>query len=94
MCWLVGKAVHHSFLFDQAHAAGFKVPAGKYYLADAGFSNCDDLLVPYQNVWYHLREWGIANERYCFSILMIYIAIILTDHVYGSPQNKEELFTL
>ena len=37
------------------------IPAGKFYLADAGFGICDSLLVPYCGVWYHLAEWGRAN---------------------------------
>ena len=33
------------------------IPEGKYYLADAGYPLCDALLVPFQGVCYHLREW-------------------------------------
>ena len=39
------------------------IPAGKYYLADAGYPLCPELLVPYRNVCYHLAEWGHACTR-------------------------------
>jgi DDE superfamily endonuclease len=41
----------------------FIVPEGKYYLADAGFPSCDELLIPYRGVRYHLAEWGRAGVR-------------------------------
>jgi len=43
---------------------GFSVPEGYYYLADAGYPHCNELLVPYRNVRYHLQEWGAAGVRY------------------------------
>lgn len=42
----------------------FPVPAGKYYLGDAGFGACNALLVPFRGVRYHLQEWGRAGVRY------------------------------
>jgi hypothetical protein len=39
------------------------IPPGKYFLADAGFPSCDELLVPYRGVRYHLAEWGRASVR-------------------------------
>ena len=53
-----------SRIFDDAHADDFTIPEGRYYLADAGYPNCDALLVPYRGVRYHLKEWGWASERY------------------------------
>lgn len=53
-----------SRIFDDAHADDFTIPEGRYYLADAGYPNCDVLLVPYRSVRYHLKEWGRASERY------------------------------
>jgi hypothetical protein len=35
----------------------FPVPSGCYFLADGGYPNCDDLLVPFRQVRYHLREY-------------------------------------
>jgi hypothetical protein len=74
----------HSRLMD------FLIPAGKYYLADAGFALCDTLLVPYRGVWYHLAEWGRAAVRYVEPILHVFRA----KQLVFSPVNKEELFNL
>jgi len=53
-----------SCVFDDACTTNFDIPAGQYYLANAGYANCDALLVPYRGVRYHLKEWGNATERY------------------------------
>ena len=50
-------------VWDDAISNGFIVPEGKYYLADAGFPACEQLLLPYRGVRYHLAEWGRANVR-------------------------------
>ena len=39
------------------------IPAGSYYLGDAGFPHCDQLLVPFRGVRYHLAEWGRSTIR-------------------------------
>ena len=39
------------------------IPVGKYFLTNAGFPLCDQLLIPYRGVHYHLAEWGRANIR-------------------------------
>ncbi|KAF7805285.1 protein ALP1-like [Senna tora] len=36
---------------------GFKVPAHRYYLVDAGYSNAEGFLAPYRGQRYHLNEW-------------------------------------
>lgn len=51
-------------VWADALLTGFTVPQGFYYLADAGFPHCEQLLVPYCNVQYHLQEWGAARVRY------------------------------
>jgi len=43
-------------IFTRAWQVDLDVVLGRYYLADAGFSTCDALLVPYQKVCYHLAE--------------------------------------
>ena len=50
-------------IYEDARAHDLEIPAGKYYLADAGFPLCNELLVPYRGVRYHLAEWGRANMR-------------------------------
>ena len=51
-------------VWADALAKGFSVPAGFYYLADAGYPHCPELLVPFRGVRYHLQEWGAAGVRY------------------------------
>ncbi|CAN1286941.1 Protein ALP1-like [Linum perenne] len=36
---------------------------GHYYLCDAGYSNCEGFLAPYQGQRYHLKEWGTGRSR-------------------------------
>jgi len=50
-------------MYASARLVDLTIPDGKYYLADAGFSICDSLLVPYHGVCYHLAEWGRAMLR-------------------------------
>ncbi|KAL4333793.1 hypothetical protein GQ457_07G004620 [Hibiscus cannabinus] len=37
---------------------GFKIPEGKYYLADAGYGIRNGILSPYRDVRYHLKEFS------------------------------------
>jgi hypothetical protein len=47
-----------------AHTTDFNILEGKYYLADTGFGLCNELLVPFWGVRYHLAEWGRTNTLY------------------------------
>src|ERR1700722_1315853 len=47
-----------SQVYNDARSSDFHVPDGKYYLADSGYGTCGALLVPYQCIHYHLKEWG------------------------------------
>ena len=51
-------------VFEDAQRHGFSPPSGKYFLADAGYPLCRQLLTPYRGVRYHLKEWGRARLRY------------------------------
>lgn len=44
-------------IFEDARKTGFAIPEGQYYLGDAGFPTCKDMLVPYRGTRYHLNEW-------------------------------------
>jgi hypothetical protein len=57
------RAASDARVFSDAKAHDFIVPPGKYYLADAGFPVCDELLTPYCAVRYHLAEWGRAGVQ-------------------------------
>ena len=50
-------------MYSHSRLVDFYIPAGKFYLADAGFGICDSLMVPYRGVRYHLAEWGRADTR-------------------------------
>ncbi|KIJ44950.1 hypothetical protein M422DRAFT_137877, partial [Sphaerobolus stellatus SS14] len=50
-------------LLADARAHDFKPPQGRFFLGDAGFPLCNDMLVPYRGVRYHLREWESAKKR-------------------------------
>jgi hypothetical protein len=51
-------------VYKDALSNGLNIPEGKFYLADAGYLCCEELLIPYRNRRYHLAEWGRANIRY------------------------------
>ncbi|XP_042060054.1 uncharacterized protein LOC121804535 [Salvia splendens] len=42
---------------------GLRVPKGNYFLCDNGYANSEGFLTPYKNVRYHLKEWGVGNQR-------------------------------
>lgn len=52
-----------SRLWNDAVEHDLVLPEGKYFVADAGFANCDALLTPYRGTRYHLREWQAASLR-------------------------------
>src|SRR5882724_13704124 len=56
LSWWEGSASDDGVYHD-AQVHDLSIPEGKYYLADAGYPLCDALLVPFQGVHYHLREW-------------------------------------
>jgi DDE superfamily endonuclease len=62
LCGWEGSATD-SRIWEDAYLKGFVVPEGRYYLADAGFLSCKELLILYKAVRYHLAEWGRANVR-------------------------------
>lgn len=58
-----GSAHDAKVLSDAVSNKGFTILEGKYYLADAGYSNCDFLLTLYVGVRYHLKEQVGAGKR-------------------------------
>jgi hypothetical protein len=50
-------------LWQAACESDLHMPEGKYFLADAGFGLSMALLVPYQGVRYHLREFASSTHR-------------------------------
>ena len=54
---------HNCSVLDLAKRKGFEALPGRYYLADAGYSNTPITLTPYRGVRYHLREQSQTNMR-------------------------------
>ncbi len=47
---------------NDARFHDFRIPPGKFYLADAGFALSKGLLVSYRGERYHLNEWQCGNH--------------------------------
>ena len=58
-----GAANDNKVLQDARSRGGFVVPGGKYYLADAGYPNSEELLTPYRGTRYHLKENRQAGKE-------------------------------
>ena len=52
-----------STMYNEARIQDLAILKGKYYLVDAGFPTCEELLLPYRGVHYHLSKWGHASVR-------------------------------
>ena len=50
-------------IWGDALQRGFIVPEGFYYLGDAGYPHCKEILIPYRGVRYHLQERGPHSQR-------------------------------
>lgn len=81
-----------SYIYHQARKFDLKIPADRYYLADAGFPLCDGLLIPYRSVRFHLRESG--NPKFRYDGYYHISAILQTLTANTSPENAQELFNL
>jgi len=58
-----GSANDQAVINDVIRKGLFPVPAGKYYLADAGYVCSDIILSPYRGYRYHLKESVLAKAR-------------------------------
>jgi len=56
-------SAHDMRVLEEAKDEGFGCPKGRYYLADAGYTNTDMTLVPYRGTRYHLKEWETVSRR-------------------------------
>lgn len=50
-------------IYDDVISTDLHIPDGKYFLGDTGFPLSKTVLVLYQDIHYHLAEWGWANIR-------------------------------
>ncbi|KAJ3008867.1 hypothetical protein NUW54_g1304 [Trametes sanguinea] len=75
----------------------FPVREEMYYLADAGFPNCNALLVPYQGVRYHLQEWATASQKYAAANLSEALQLAhasaqsVVEHIFGVVKHRFQL---
>ncbi|KAG8388663.1 hypothetical protein BUALT_Bualt02G0148700 [Buddleja alternifolia] len=59
LCGWEGSAADSRVLKDAiTRDNGFRVPDGKYYLCDSGYTNGEGFLAPYRGVRYHIQEWN------------------------------------
>ena len=57
-----GTANDHR-VYREALASDLRIPKGRYFLGDAGYSPTAGTMTPYRGVKYHLKEWGRANLK-------------------------------
>ncbi|SMR51463.1 unnamed protein product [Zymoseptoria tritici ST99CH_3D1] len=66
-------------VLERAYKSGFKVPRGRYYLADGGYKVSDQrLLVPFESTRYHIRYSILAQTRFIVCCFVIYNFILLS----------------
>ena len=65
----------NAWVYKDACLKDLNIPNGKYYLADARFPACRQLLTSNRHVWYHLAKWGCVAARYISSYLTINLLI-------------------
>lgn len=81
-----GSAHDDRILEDALFNKDFRVPDGKYYLADAGYHNTDYLLCPYRGVRYHLKEQAApekslsTKKNYSIFVTPVY-AVLLREYL-------------
>ena len=69
-----------SRVLEDARSTDFTVLEGHYYLGNAGYGISDSLLVPYQGVRYHIKEWGQTRQRYVYICCTVHIFTRFTGH--------------
>ena len=85
-------SVADASVYHDTHMTDFTIPNGKYYLVDAGYPICPQLLVSYHGTQYHLPEWDRARMKYvcCWFPTSLKCANL---HSYR-PTNSREYFNL
>ncbi|QGI77755.1 hypothetical protein CEK25_004484 [Fusarium fujikuroi] len=56
-------SINDATLIGYAYNGSFKVPPGRFFLADAGFGSRRGILIPFTRVRYYLQDWGDAAKR-------------------------------
>ena len=86
-----GRVLNHAI-----ETKGFQIPAGKYCLGDAGYSNSDYFLVPYKGVRYHLNEQKLAslksaNAKELFNLRHASLRNII-ERIFGVVKRRFQIF--
>lgn len=55
-------SINDATLCSQAFGRSFRVPDGRYYVADSGFGSRNGIVIPFPGVRYHLQDWRDADE--------------------------------
>jgi DDE superfamily endonuclease len=63
LCGWEGSVSDSTLWFEARRLGVLPIPAGKYFLGDTRFANCDNCLTPYRGVRYHLKEWPKGNRK-------------------------------
>ena len=50
-------------VWEVALECRLNIPGSHYFLADAGYADDPQLLLPYCDIWYHLAEWNQASQK-------------------------------
>lgn len=58
-----GTAHDQRVVINAREAGGFVIPAGAFYLGDAGYTSCDWILTPYLKTRYYLKESRLAAVK-------------------------------
>nr|GAT44780.1 predicted protein [Mycena chlorophos] len=82
-------SVSDASLWADARINDFPIPAGYYYLGDAGFPLTAKLITPFRSTRYHLQEWALGRRRCVFEYSDSGIQFLM-----ARPQTREELFNL
>lgn len=55
-------SLNDATLIKWALERGFRIPRGRFYLADAGFGSQQGILLPYPGQRYHLDDWRLSGQ--------------------------------
>ena len=91
-----GSAHDAKVLGDAIENKGFTIPKDKYYLADAGYSNTDFMMIPYSGIRYHLKEQAQAamrpaNKKELFNLRHAQLRNII-ERIFGVFKRRFQIF--
>ncbi|KNE95485.1 hypothetical protein PSTG_11197 [Puccinia striiformis f. sp. tritici PST-78] len=90
-------SAHDSQVIADAFTKRFTIPAGKYYLADAGYGIQLGLITPFRAVRYHLKEQATcrlkpANPKELFNLRHASLRNVV-ERIFGCLKSKFKILT-